>query len=158
MSVTAELLKPFSESKIRDELDKSGVVFDWISTAMQNIEGEEKDNLATRLACIQFLNKLWVSMPEYIEDDEETYNRLLLSMKKDWLNKPLGEFVSVMVEMFNLLVSLANQKNPAAKLIYNLVSIVLSQTIKSEDHREFLLLNLTYICKQFPNIPLSYLL
>lgn len=63
-----------------------------------------------------------------------------------------------MTEMFSLLVALANVKNPAAKLIYNLVAIVLSQTINSEDHRLFLLENLAQICKQFSNIPLGYLL
>lgn len=31
--------------------------------------------------------------------------------------------------MINLLVALANQKNPAAKLIYNLLSIVMAQTL-----------------------------
>jgi hypothetical protein len=60
--------------------------------------------------------------------------------------------------MLNLLVSLAREKNPAAKMIYNLISIVLSQTLGSEDHRIFLVHNLQHVCKQFPNIPLGFLI
>lgn len=26
-------------------------------------------------------------MPEYIEDDEETYGKLIMSLKKDWLTR-----------------------------------------------------------------------
>lgn len=54
---------------------------------MQNIEADDPKSLPLRLASLQFITKLWVAMPEYIEDDEETYNRLLLSMKKDWTTK-----------------------------------------------------------------------
>ena len=97
-------------------------------------------------------------MPGYIEDDEESYDRLLLTMKKDWASRNFNEFVSLTVEMINLLVALAREKNPAAKLIYNLLTIVLSQTITSEEHRVFLLQNFTHICRQFPSIPLGFLL
>jgi hypothetical protein len=37
MSITGELLKPLSESDVSDKLDKSGAVFEWLSTAMQNL-------------------------------------------------------------------------------------------------------------------------
>jgi hypothetical protein len=59
--------------------------------------------------------------------------------------------------MFSLLVALANEKNPSAKLIYNELAVVLSQTLNSDDHRSFLLANFTRIFKQFPNMPLGEL-
>lgn len=143
---------------MREQLDKSGVVNEWLALALQNIESEDKESITTRLICFRFITKLWVSMPSYIEDDEETYDRLLLTMKKDWPSRSFNEFASIIVEMLNLLVALAREKNPAAKLIYNLLAIVLSQTINSEEHRLFLLQNFTHICRQFPSIPLGFLL
>ena len=92
-------------------------------------------------------------MPEQMESNENTYNRFVNAVKQDWKTRPIEEFLSITTEVFSLFSQLTTRKNPSAKIILDLLGIILEQLIECEDQRCIMLGSFLEKMTVFPAMP-----